>query len=195
MKITSAEFVKGIRGTDPITDDGLMQVAFVGRSNVGKSSLINALTNRKKLVKVGDTPGKTREINFFLIEKSFYFVDLPGYGYARVGPKEKEALKKLILWYLIKSEIKPKLVVVVLDAKVGVTVFDTQMIEILRAQGHPFVVAVNKSDKLSQSELSKQLASITAAAEGGAVVVCSATKIGGTRKLLEKFVDQGILQQ
>lgn len=195
MKITSAEFVKGIRGTDPITDDGLMQVAFVGRSNVGKSSLINALTNRKKLVKVGDTPGKTREINFFLIEKSFYFVDLPGYGYARVGPKEKEALKKLILWYLIKSEIKPKLVVVVLDAKVGVTVFDTQMIEILRTQGHPFVVAVNKSDKLSQSELSKQLALITAAAEGGDVVVCSATKLGGTRKLLEKFAEHGVLPQ
>lgn len=195
MKITSAEFVKGIRGTDPITDDGLMQVAFVGRSNVGKSSLINALTNRKKLVKVGDTPGKTREINFFLIEKSFYFVDLPGYGYARVGPKEKEALKKLILWYLMASEAKPKLVVVVLDAKVGITVFDTQMIEILRAQGHPFVVAVNKSDKLSQSELSKQLALITAAAEGGDVIVCSATKLGGTRKLLEKFVEHGILQK
>jgi GTP-binding protein len=186
MENISAQFVKGIRGSDPIVSDGRAQIAFVGRSNVGKSSVINALTGRKNLVRVGDKPGKTKEINFFLVENFFYFVDLPGYGYARVGPKEKEMLRQLILWYLSTPEITPTVVVVVLDAKVGLTEFDQQMLMVLREERHPFVIALNKVDKLSQSELAKQLAKVKAEAQGGEVIPCSATKKDGIQKLFER---------
>jgi len=174
MKVTSAEFVKGIRGTDPIAENDVAQVAFVGRSNVGKSSLIAAILNDRSLVKISNRPGKTTEINFFLINKKFYLVDLPGYGFARVNPKEKEKLQKLILWYLTDPAIRPKRVVLVIDARIGITDFDRQMLEILREQAHPFVVAANKMDKLSKREAAEQLRSVIEAAEGGEVVACSA---------------------
>lgn len=90
MRITSAKFIKGITGTNEILYDGLPQIVFVGRSNVGKSSVINSLVNQKDLVKVGKKPGKTVEINLFLINRKFYFVDLPGYGYARMGSAERK---------------------------------------------------------------------------------------------------------
>ena len=90
MNITSAEFVKGIRGTDEILTDGVPNIAFIGRSNVGKSSILNSLTGKKALARVGEKPGKTTEINFFLINRTHYFVDLPGYGYATGGAKERE---------------------------------------------------------------------------------------------------------
>src|SRR3990167_7680582 len=107
MKIISAKFVKGITGTDDILYDGIPQIAFVGRSNVGKSSVINSLVNQNELVKVGKKPGKTTEINFFIINNKFYFVDLPGYGYAELSPIEKEKIRKRMLWYLLESGAKP----------------------------------------------------------------------------------------
>src|SRR3989338_2063045 len=111
MKITSAKFVKGIIGTDDVLYDGIPQIAFVCRSNVGKSSVINSLVNQADLVKVGKKPGKTTEINFFLINRQFYFVDLPGYGYAKVSPVEKEKIRKRMLWYLTESKVQPACVV------------------------------------------------------------------------------------
>ena len=182
MNVTSAEFIKGIRGTDPVATDGTPQVAFVGRSNVGKSSLIAALTNNRGLVKVSNTPGKTREINFFRINNKFYLVDLPGYGYARVGPTEKEKLQKLILWYLTDPSIRPEMVVIVVDANVGVTAFDQQMIEILREQKHPFVIAANKIDKLGKRELAARLAEIEKIS-GAEVAPVSAETHDGVKEL------------
>lgn len=187
MKITSAKFMRGIRGTDPIAYDGISQVAFVGRSNVGKSSLINALAGVKDLVKVSNKPGKTREINFFLINNKHYLVDLPGYGYAAVAPTEKEKLKKLIAWYLIDSKIHPSLVVLVIDANIGLTAFDQEMLLILRGENQPYVIAANKIDKMSRSALTRQLALIAAASQSGEVIPCSATERGGTKELLEKI--------
>lgn len=159
MEIRSVKFVKGIRGTDDITHDGTAQIAFVGRSNAGKSSLINSLVGKEVAV-VGKKPGKTTEINYFLINGDTYLVDLPGYGYADTSQKEREKLKKLIIWYLTYGEAKPKKVVLVMDAKVGITEFDQQMIDILREHTHPFMIIANKIDKLTQSEQSKQLAAI-----------------------------------
>ena len=191
MKVNASEFVKGIRGTDPIVTDGLPQVAFVGRSNVGKSSLINRLCNKRELVKVSHKPGKTVEINFFLINGASYFVDLPGYGYARVSPDEKEKLQKLIVWYLTGSGAKPAPVVLVLDCKVGITDFDRQMIEILTEQGHPFVLAANKVDKLTQKELNKQMDLIKKDAksisESAEVVPTSTLSHDGVRLLLQRI--------
>ena len=97
MDIKSAEFVKGIMGTDKILEDNKPQIVFVGRSNVGKSSIINLLANRKNLVKSSSKPGKTKQINFFLINKKVFFVDLPGYGFMKMDLKKKEKIRKLII--------------------------------------------------------------------------------------------------
>ncbi|MBP6885927.1 MAG: YihA family ribosome biogenesis GTP-binding protein [Candidatus Pacebacteria bacterium] len=187
MNITSATFSRGIIGTDDIIYDGKRQIAFVGRSNVGKSSLINALTGQDDLVKVGKKPGKTTEINFFLINSTFYFVDLPGYGYAQLAPVEREKIRKRMLWYVMESGAHPSLVVIVLDARVGCTEFDQEMMQVLRDQQQPFVIAANKIDKLNQKDLSHQLTAITASAQGATVVACSTTHEKGIRELLGVF--------
>ena len=152
MQILSAHFVKGIIGTDPILEEDRLQVAFVGRSNVGKSSLINSLCKRKNLVKVSSTPGKTKEINFFLINGEYYFVDLPGYGYAHVSHKDQEHLRERIVWYLTTDEISKRKVVLVLDIKVGVTEFDQEVIDILVRDHIPFILIANKADNVKANE-------------------------------------------
>lgn len=164
-KINSAEFKKGIIGTDEILTDGVPEIAFVGRSNVGKSSVINSLVNRKDLVKVSNKPGKTTEINLFAINgKKCYFVDLPGYGYAEASPKQKESIEKLILWYLMYSNAHIYKVVLILDIKAGLTAFDGEMIRVLREKGYPYLIVVNKADKLNQKETSAQMRTIKEAA-------------------------------
>ncbi len=160
MIIKNAEFVKGVVGTDPILYNGLPQVVFVGRSNVGKSSIINSLVNRKELVRVGKKPGKTVEINFFLVNKKFYFVDMPGYGFAKTNAKEQEKIKKLILWYLSFSEVKPHLIVMILDVKAGFTDYDKELLRLLKEQNHNYIIVINKIDKVGQKELSDQLYNI-----------------------------------
>ncbi len=163
MEIKSATFVKGIIGTDKILGDKIRQVAFIGRSNVGKSSVINSLVMRKNLVKSSAMPGKTREINFFLINGNRYFVDLPGYGYARMSAKGAEKIRKLILWYLGSGEAKPKLVVLIVDAGIKPMPYDKEMAEILRNEGLDFIVLANKIDRLNQSEKLQNLKAIEAA--------------------------------
>ncbi len=161
VKIDSATFIKGIVGTNNILTDKVPEIAFVGRSNVGKSSLINSLVNRKSLVKVGKKPGKTTEINFFSINnKKLYFVDLPGYGYAKTPPKQKKKIEKLILWYLMYANAPLQKVVLILDVKAGLTDFDKEMMHVLREQGHPYLLVANKVDKLNQKELLMRLRSI-----------------------------------
>ena len=178
-EVTSAEFLKGIVGTDIILTDGVPEIAFVGRSNVGKSSLVNSLVNRKDLVKVGKKPGKTTEINFFSINrKKCYFVDLPGYGYAEASPKQKESIEKLILWYLMYSDASLYKVVLILDVKAGLTAFDEEMIRVLREKGHPYVIVANKVDKLNQKELSAQTREIKERAHEATVVPYSAATAG-----------------
>jgi len=175
-KINSAEFKKGIVGTDVILTDGVPEVAFVGRSNVGKSSTINSLVNRKGLVKTSNKPGKTTEINFFSINNGkCYFVDLPGYGYAEASPKQKESIEKLILWYLMYSEAALHKVVLILDSKAGLTAFDQEMIRVLREHNHPYLIVANKADKLNQKESSAQLRAIKEAAHEATVISYSAT--------------------
>ncbi len=187
MKITSAEFIKGIRGTNSVACDGAIQIAFVGRSNVGKSSIISSIARNKKLVKVSNVPGKTREINFFLINREFYLVDLPGYGYSQVCPEEKEKLKKLIIWYLTDPDIQPRVVVLVLDIRAGMTEFDIQMLKLLKEYGHPYCIVANKVDKLTQNELALQMKKIKAVAGDEEVLPVSAVKAGGLKKLLKKL--------
>lgn len=160
-KIDSATFVRGIVGTNDILMNGIPEIAFIGRSNVGKSSLINSLVNRKDLVRVGKKPGRTTEINFFSINnKKLYFVDLPGYGYAKTDPKQKDKIRKLILWYLMYGDAPLQKVVLILDVKAGLTDFDKEMLRVLREQEHPYLLVANKVDKINQKELSIQLCAI-----------------------------------
>ncbi len=103
MQITSSKFMRGINGTDELLDDGTPQVALIGRSNVGKSSIVNSLTKQKALARTSDTPGLTQEINIYSINNKFYLLDLPGYGFAKVPERIRESLQKLNWWYLFDS--------------------------------------------------------------------------------------------
>ncbi|KKU81853.1 MAG: putative GTP-binding protein EngB [Parcubacteria group bacterium GW2011_GWA1_47_8] len=182
-QIRQAEFVTGIIGTDTILLDGIPQVAFVGRSNVGKSSIINSLVSRKNLVKSSSTPGKTTEINFFLINGERYFVDLPGYGFARMKAKGAEKIRKLILWYIGSGEAHPRLVVLIVDAGIKPMPQDREMADILRQEEIPFVVVANKVDRLNQSERTRNLKEIEAIL-GCAILPYSAKKNMGKGELL-----------
>lgn len=157
IKILSAKFIKGIKGSNKILEDGVPEIAFIGRSNVGKSSVINSLVGRKGLVKSSSVPGKTREINFFLVNDSVYFVDLPGYGFAKMSKKESEKLRKLIWWYFTSGEIKPEAVVLIVDAKVGVTDLDIEMIGVLEECDHNILILANKVDKLKKNDIKKRI--------------------------------------
>lgn len=186
MNITSATFVKGIRGTDDIFKDGLSQVCFVGRSNVGKSSLINALTKEKNLAREGDKPGKTKEINFYLINNRRYLVDLPGYGYARASSKEREKLRNLIVWYLTESGAVLSRVVLIIDAVAGLTEFDRGMLGILQKEKRPYLLVINKIDKVTQKELSacrKDIENVTHDVEH--IMMCSVKQGQGIDQLRE----------
>lgn len=150
--IRHAKFVTGVIGTDDIFDIPRKHVAFVGRSNVGKSSVINYLLGRNSLVRSSSRPGKTTEINFFEVENSHFFVDLPGYGFARMGEKQREKLRKLILWYLMYTDSTERITFVVLDAQAGLTDFDRDIIELLHKERQAVYVIVNKIDKLNQKQ-------------------------------------------
>lgn len=151
MEGKKAIFVKGIVGTDEIMDRDIPHVAFVGRSNVGKSSVINSVLGKRNLVKSSGTPGKTKEINFFLVDGKHFLVDLPGYGFARMGAKNAEKLRKMILWYLTNGQKRLKKVVMVVDATVDPMPYDEEMAGILRNERIPFIVTANKIDRLNQS--------------------------------------------
>lgn len=154
MKIQTAEFITGVVDESSVMYDGTPHVAFIGRSNVGKSSTLNAILDRKKLVKTGRTPGKTKEINFFKISGSeirdLYFVDLPGYGYAKVSKTARQKLENLIKWYITHPQSDCKLIVLIMDAKAGLTDFDKEMIELMHEHTRDFILAVNKIDKINQ---------------------------------------------
>ena len=187
MKINSAKFIKGIKGTDPILSDGLPQIAFIGRSNVGKSSIINSLLHNSSLVKVSKRPGKTTEINFFKVNNKIYFVDLPGYGYASVSPVEKEKLKKLILWYIMGSGVRPRKIVLILDVKAGFTPFDEEMVRVLREYEHEYLIIANKIDKLNQKDLTIQLRRIRTDSDEDGIVTCSTLTKGGMQNLQKRL--------
>ena len=155
FKIKNSDFVTSAVKKDQYPVTGLPEIAFVGRSNVGKSSIINALTNRRKLAKVSQTPGKTRLINFFEINNNeLYLVDLPGYGYAKVSKTEKASWGNTIETYLGSRE-ELKRVVLLVDSRHKPTADDIQMHEWIKFYGYDEVIIATKSDKLSNNELRK----------------------------------------
>ncbi len=189
MEIKSAEFIKGIKGTDEILKEKRPHIAFVGRSNVGKSSVINSLVGKKELVKSSSVPGKTREINFFLINDEFYFVDLPGYGFAKIKQKQREKLRKLILWYLLDEEllqIKRKIVLIV-DFKVGPSNFDLEMLQLLQENNLNFVILANKADKVNKGKRLNQQKKIEEKI-GKNILIYSAKTKEGKEELISKLI-------
>lgn len=148
MEITSAEFIISNSRADMCPKTDLPEYAFIGRSNVGKSSLINMLTNQPKLAMTSATPGKTLLINHFLINKEWYLVDLPGYGYAQRGKKMMEIIQKLIEYYVLEREQMTCLFVLV-DSRLEPQKIDLEFIEWLGENGIPFAIVFTKADKQS----------------------------------------------
>ena len=152
MKISSAEFILGVANLRQLPRDGMKEIAFLGRSNVGKSSLINKLCGRKSLARPISEPGKTRELNYYLINKQFYFVDLPGYGYAKLPEQIRSSWGKLIEQYL-KSRDQLSMVVQLVDSRHEPTELDLMMVGWLDYYSIPFLVAMTKADKLPVSKM------------------------------------------
>lgn len=156
MKILTAEFIKSCRASEQFPADRLDEIAFVGRSNVGKSSLINSLLNRKALAKVSKTPGKTQAVNFFLVTTTdplaarLYFVDLPGYGYAKVAKSVRAAWAPLIERYVVGSA-RLRGIVLLVESRV-IAPQDVMTVEWLQAIGRTVIIAVTKVDKLRGNE-------------------------------------------
>ena len=187
INLQNAEFILSAASAKSFQRDSLPQVAFAGRSNVGKSSVINRLLNRKNFARVGASPGKTIHINYFLIDKAFYLVDLPGYGYAKVAKTERDRWGRLMESYFARPELMT-LGVMIVDSRHKPTADDCTMGEWFKNSGRPFVVVANKLDKLKKSEIEPNMARIRETLQLPDDVVIlpfSAEKGNGRQELLD----------
>ena len=186
INFNQADFVLSAASPAQFIRDGRKQLAFAGRSNVGKSSVINRLLGRKNLARVGSSPGKTTQINYFLIDKKIYLVDLPGYGYAKVSKAERDRWGKLMENYFQSGGLID-LGVLIVDARHKPTADDVMMHDFFRKSGCPRIVVANKLDKLKKNEIEPNLALIRetlALAEEEPLVSFSAEKGDGKGQLL-----------
>ncbi len=190
LNTQKAEFIRSAAAAKDFPRDGRPQVAFAGRSNVGKSSVINRLLNRKNFARVGSAPGKTTHINYFLIDQKLYLVDLPGYGYAKVSQAEKNRWARLIQSWFDDPELM-SLGVLIVDARHKPTANDMGMADYFKASGKPWVVVANKLDKVKKSELEGNLALIQETLElpeAVKVIPFSAEKGTGREELLRTIL-------
>ena len=190
INLQKAEFILSAVAPKFFLRDGLPQVAFSGRSNVGKSSVINRLLNRKNFARVGAAPGKTTQINYFKIDNAFYLVDLPGYGYAKVSKAERDRWGKLMESYFADPELMT-LGVMIVDSRHKPTADDCTMARWYREAGCPFVVVANKLDKLKKSQVEPNLQVIRETlelGEGDVVIPFSAEKGTGRQELVRAIL-------
>lgn len=159
INYNKAEFIRSAVRPEAFIRDGRPQVTFAGRSNVGKSSVINRLLNRKNFARVGATPGKTTQVNYFLIDNRVYLTDLPGYGYAKVSKEERDRWGRLMESYFQEPGLI-SLGVLIVDARHKPTADDVTMFQWFRGTGCPVVVVANKLDKLKKSEIAPNMARI-----------------------------------
>lgn len=196
INLQNAEFVRSAVNRKDFPRDGMVQVAFAGRSNVGKSSVINRLLNRKNFARVGAAPGKTIHINYFRIDKAFYLVDLPGYGYAKVSKGERDRWGRLMEEYFADPELMT-LGVMIVDSRHKPTADDCTMAQWYKDAGRPFVVVANKLDKLKKSQIEPNLQEIRQTLEldeSVQLIPFSAEKGTGRQELLNLIfahVEQG----
>ena len=191
MHIHSAEFVTGAVRPADLPRDGLAEIAFSGRSNVGKSSLINSLVQRKQLARTSSTPGKTRQLNYYRVNSQLYLVDLPGYGYVSGGLERRRQLGRLAENY-VESRRELRAIVQLVDARHGPTELDELMIEWLRQRERPFLLVFTKADKLSRSKLGRQLDRLETEGRlaGLSFVPFSAATGQGRADILEWILDE-----
>ncbi|MBQ8076529.1 MAG: YihA family ribosome biogenesis GTP-binding protein [Oscillospiraceae bacterium] len=159
LNVNKAEFVRSAASPEQFIRSSVPAVVFAGKSNVGKSSVINRILNRKNIARVGNTPGKTVHINYFLIDGKLYFLDLPGYGFASVSRSEKERWSVLMEQFFAEKDLY-SLGILIVDARHAPTKDDVGMASFFRQSGVPFLVLANKTDKLKNSELNANLALI-----------------------------------
>jgi GTP-binding protein len=186
MNILKTEFVTSAVRPEQFLKDGLPQLVFAGRSNVGKSSVINRLVGRKNFARVGASPGKTTQINYFKIDNRLYLVDLPGYGYAKVSKAERDRWGKLMEDYFQSSQLID-LGVLIVDARHKPTADDVTMCDFFRTKECPMLVVANKLDKLKKSEIEPNLALIRETLdldESEILVPFSAEKGDGKERLI-----------
>ena len=192
INFQQAEFIRSATAPKDFPRDGLPQVAFAGRSNVGKSSVINRLLNRKNFARVGATPGKTTQINYFRIDGKIYFTDLPGYGYAKVSKEERDRWGRLMEDYFADRELMTFGAMIV-DARHKPTADDCTMAQWYRDAGCPFVVVANKLDKLKKREIESNLLTIRETLElddSVKLIPFSAEKGEGKQELLDLILSK-----
>ena len=190
MDIKSASFVTSMATYGSFTNRGLPQFAMAGRSNVGKSTLINVLCRNKSLAKTSGTPGKTRLINTFLINDSLHMIDLPGYGYAKVAKQEKEKWSERMSSFFAGNELL-KVVVLLVDIRHEPSIDDVQMIRYLRSISIPFILVATKSDKISKAARQRHLLPIGLALQVQPFdIIPWSSETGEGREALLKALDQ-----
>ncbi|MCH8518905.1 ribosome biogenesis GTP-binding protein YihA/YsxC [Candidatus Gracilibacteria bacterium] len=184
MKITDAVFESSVSlDSRKIFLDTRKEVVFIGRSNVGKSSLMNALMHKKDLVKTSSTPGKTRTANMFLVNKKYHYTDLPGYGFAKLGQELREKLDGLISWYLEEKQHTIVQIVLVLDAKIGAQQSDRDMYDYIQSLGLPVTLVLSKIDRLKKNDIIKTKTHCEEMFFGARVIPISAHKDIGVKDL------------
>ncbi len=186
--IRSAKFIKGIVTEDELLEERKPHIAFIGRSNVGKSSVINSLTNVKDLAKTSSFPGRTQEINLFLINKSHYFLDLPGYGYAKISAENRMRLEDLIEWYFFKSPYTQDVIVLIIDAYVGPTDKDLDMLYTFEKEHKNVLIIANKIDRIKPSRLHVALKKIENMVAPHKVIPYSAHKRIGVNEVASEIL-------
>ncbi len=189
MNLNNVEFLISAASTKQFPNARLPEIAFAGKSNVGKSSVINRVLNRKNFARVGDKPGKTIHVNYFTVDKQCYFVDLPGYGYAKVSQSEKERWSKLMEDYFAAGRIT--LGILIVDSRHAPTNNDITMARWFLESECPFVVVANKLDKLKKSEIEPNLQAIRQdleLPEDCQVIPFSAEKGTGKEELVKRIL-------
>ncbi len=190
MEIKTSEFVLGASGMKHLPPPERPEIAFVGRSNVGKSSLINMILGRRNLARTSRQPGKTRELNYYLVNESFFLVDLPGFGYAKTAKTQRQAWLELIQRYLSERE-SLRLLVHVVDARHEPMEIDRDIMDAMRGLPFPYLIALSKGDKLSGNARGKSIATARRTATEFSlevpIIMTSAAKSLGRDELLDWF--------
>jgi len=196
INVQKAEFILSAVSPKTFRKDGLPQVAFAGRSNVGKSSVINRLLQRKNFARVGAAPGKTIHINYFLIDSAFYLVDLPGYGYAKVSKSERDRWGRLMESYFAHPELMT-LGVMIVDSRHKPTADDCTMAQWFKDTGCPLIVVANKLDKLKKSEIEPNLQRVrdTLELDDSVLVIPFSAEKGTGREELLSAILKGIAKE
>lgn len=193
MKVTKAEIVTSGVNKDHYPNSHLPEIAMAGRSNVGKSSFINKIVGRKNLVRISSKPGKTRTLNFYTINDAFYFVDVPGYGYAQVSKEEKEKWGTMMEEYFETRE-QLKVVVQIIDMRHKPSKDDIQMFDYLSHLGKPIIIIATKQDKISKNKRHKHLKEIKQhlVNERGVTIIPFSSETGENKELVWREIEKYI---